>query len=71
MREKRGKPNQNRYLRVRAEPLDLAEAVCRRMANVVRVADGSLILDASPAWAEAIDTVLVSKGVRVGELVAL
>jgi hypothetical protein len=34
----------------------------------VRVADGVLLLDADPAWAEAINTVLATKGVRVSEL---
>ncbi len=34
----------------------------------VRVVDGALLLDADPAWAGAINTVLVTKGVRVSEL---
>src|SRR5215211_388614 len=50
-------------LLVRAEPLRLAE-----MVAVVRVVDGTLLLDADPAWAGAINTVLVKKGARVSEL---
>lgn len=34
-----------------------------------RTIDGALLLDADPTWAEAIKMVLVSKGVRVSELV--
>ena len=55
-------------LLVRAEPLGLAEDVCRRMVDVVRVVDGALLLEANPVWAGAINTVLVTKGVRVNEL---
>ena len=55
-------------LLVRAEPLELAEEVSRRMEEVVRVEDGALLLDADTAWARAINTVLVEKGVRVSEL---
>jgi hypothetical protein len=55
-------------LLVRAEPLELAEEVCHRMVDVVRVMDDTLLLDADPAWAGAINTVLVKKGVRVSEL---
>ena len=54
-------------LLVRAEPLALAEAVSRRMVEV-RVVDGALLLDADPAWAWAINTVLVKKGLRISEL---
>ena len=45
-----------------------AEKISQRMVDVVRVADGALLLDADPAWARAINTVLVKKGVRVREL---
>jgi hypothetical protein len=55
-------------LLVRAEPLGLAEEISNRMVEVVRVVDGALLLDADPAWAGAINTVLVKKGVRVSEL---
>ena len=55
-------------LLVRAEPLGLVEEVCRRMVDLVHVVDGALLLDADPAWARAINTVLVEKGVRVREL---
>ncbi len=54
-------------LLVRAEPLGLAEEISRRMVDV-QVVDGELLLDASPAWAWAINTVLVMKGLRVSEL---
>jgi hypothetical protein len=39
-----------------------------RMVDVVRLIDGALLLDANPAWARAINMVLVDKGVRVNEL---
>jgi hypothetical protein len=55
-------------LLVRAEPLGLAEEVSRRMVDVERTVDGALLLDVDPAWAGAINTVLVSKGVWVDEL---
>jgi hypothetical protein len=55
-------------LLVRAEPLGLAEEISQRMVDVVRVVDGALLLDADLAWAGAINTVLVEKGVRVSEL---
>jgi hypothetical protein len=35
------------------------------MIDVVRVEDGALLLEAEPERAAAINTVLVSKGVRV------
>jgi hypothetical protein len=57
-------------LLVRAEPLEWAEEISNRMANVVRIADDVLFLEADPALAGAINTVLVSKGVRVSELSA-
>ena len=55
-------------LLVRAEPLEWAEEISRRMVDVVRLIDGALLLDADPAWAGAITTVLVKKGVTVSEL---
>jgi hypothetical protein len=55
-------------LLVRAEPLGLAEEISQRMVEGVRVEDGALLLKADPEWAGAINTVLVSKGVRVNEL---
>jgi hypothetical protein len=54
-------------LLVRAEPLGLAEEISRRMVEV-QVVDGALLLDADPAWAWAINTVLVMKGLKVSEL---
>lgn len=55
-------------LLIGARPLTLAEMVCRRLVDGVRIADGALVLDADPGWAGAINTVLVKKGVRVSEL---
>jgi hypothetical protein len=55
-------------LLVRAEPLELAQEISQRMIDVVRTEDGALLLDADAEWAGAINTVLVSKGVRVNEL---
>ncbi len=61
--------NRSEGLLMRAEPLARAEELSRRMVEV-RVVDGALLLDADPAWAGAINTVLVTKGVRVSELCA-
>jgi hypothetical protein len=52
-------------LLVRAEPLQWAQEISQRMIDVVRVEDGALLLEAEPERAAAINTVLVSKGVRV------
>jgi hypothetical protein len=38
------------------------------MVKVVRKMEDALLLEADPAWAGAINTVLVNKGVRVSEL---
>jgi hypothetical protein len=59
--------NNGEILLVRAEPLGLAEDVSRKMVKT-QVVDGALLLDADPAWAWAINTVLVTKGLRVSEL---
>jgi hypothetical protein len=53
---------------VRAEPLVLAKEISQRMVDVVRVEDGALLLKVDPEWAGAINTVLVTKGVRVNEI---
>ncbi len=58
----------NESLLVRAYPLEQAERISRSIVAGVRVVDGALLLDADPTWAGAINTVLVSKGVRVSEL---
>ncbi len=50
-----------------AHSLEQAERISRSMVEV-RVVDGALLLDADPAWAGAINTVLVKQGVRVSEL---
>ena len=55
-------------LLVRAEPLQWAQEISKRMVDVVRVEDGALLLEAAPEWAGAINTVLVKKGVRVDEI---
>ncbi len=34
----------------------------------VQIVDGGLPLDADPAWAGAINTILIKKGMRVNEL---
>ena len=52
---------------VRANPLERAERISRSMVEV-RLVDGALLLGADPAWAAAINTALVTKGVRVSEL---
>ena len=57
----------NEGLLVKAHPLEQAERISRSMVEV-QVVDGALLLDADPAWAGAINTVLVTKGVRVSEL---
>jgi hypothetical protein len=58
----------NEGLLVRAEPLEWAEEISQRMIDVVRVEDDALLLKAEPEWAGAINSVLVSKGVRVKEI---
>src|SRR5215203_3115195 len=55
-------------LLVKAYPVRVAEEICRRLVDRVWVANGALELVADPAWAGAINTVLVKKGVRVDEL---
>ena len=55
-------------LLVRAEPLGAAEEISRRMVDVQVVDGGALLLDADPEWAGAINTVLITKGIRVNEL---
>jgi hypothetical protein len=55
-------------LLVRAEPLALAQSVCEGLVDEVWTSDGALLLDADPAWAWAINLVLVTKGVMVNEL---
>ena len=54
-------------LLLKARPLEQAERISRSMAEV-RVAVDALLLAVDPAWAEAINTVLVKKGLRVSEL---
>ena len=54
-------------LLLKARPLEQAERISRSMAEV-RVVVDALLLATDPAWAGAINTVLVKKGVRVSEL---
>jgi hypothetical protein len=58
----------NEGLLVRAEPLERAEVIFQRMADVVRVKDGALLLKVDPQWSGAINIVLVAKGVKVKEI---
>jgi hypothetical protein len=58
----------NEGLLVRAEPLEWAEEITHRMVNVVRLEDDALLLEVDPELAGAINTVLVTKGVRVNEI---
>ncbi len=57
----------NEGLLVRTHPLEQAERISRSMVGV-QLVDGTLLLDADPTWAGAINTVLVKRGVRVSEL---
>ena len=52
---------------MKAGLLEQAERISRSMVEVRAVVD-ALLLAADPAWAGAINTVLVKKGVRVSEL---
>jgi hypothetical protein len=63
--------NWSEGLLVRAEPLRLAEEICRRLVWEVQVVDDALWLGAAPAWSGAVNIVLIKKGVRVSELVRL
>ena len=54
-------------LLLKARPLEQAERIGRSLVEV-RVVVDALLLAADPAWAGAINTVLVKKGVRVSEL---
>ncbi len=60
--------NRSEGLVVRAEPIELAERICERLVTDVRIMDGVLWLGVEPAWAGAVNTVLVKKGVRVTQL---
>ncbi len=64
MLEKNGREG----LMLRAEPLRLAERICRRLVEEVRIIDDALWLGADAGWSGAVNTVLVKKGVRVSEL---
>jgi hypothetical protein len=54
---------------VRAEPLEQAQRICKCLIKGVRVTEGgALLLESDPAWAQAINMVLVERGVRVSQL---
>jgi hypothetical protein len=57
-------------LLVRAEPLGQVERLCRRLVKKTRLVDGVPKLDIDPTCGGAINTVLVKKGVTVGNCVA-
>ena len=59
---------QEEGLLVRAEPLEWAEEISQRMADVVRTEDGTLLLEVDPKLAGAINAVMEEKGVRVKEI---
>jgi hypothetical protein len=50
------------------EPLEGAERLCERMVEVQGVVGDALLLEAEPALANPINTVLAHKGVRVKRL---
>ena len=60
--------NRREGLIIRAEPMGLAVRICERLVIKVQIVDGVFVLHVDPAWAGAINTVLVKKGVRVNEL---
>ena len=56
-------------LLIAAEPLVLAEQICRKLVSEVdATTDGILLLHANPDLAGAINTVLVKKGATVSAL---
>ena len=65
---KRAENKGSEGLLIRAEPIEVAERLCRRLCDEVWVADDALFLLTDPEWAGAISTVLVKKGLRVSEL---
>ncbi len=63
------KKGSERLLVVRAEPLEQAQRICKNLIKGVRLTEGgALLLEADPAWAQAINMVLVERGVKVCEL---
>ncbi len=56
-------------LLLKAQPLEQAERICNSMVEVCVVDGDALLLAADPVWAEAINTVLVEKGVKVASCV--
>jgi hypothetical protein len=54
-------------LLVEASPSERAEEVLRRMVEVQEV-NGMFFLEAAPAWAQAIETVLEEGGIEVEQL---
>lgn len=68
MRERGQSQDHEARLLVRAEPPGQAVSLCRRIVGGAWMVDGLVLLEADPAWAGAINTVLVKKGIRVSEL---
>jgi hypothetical protein len=64
----RAENNGSEGLLVRAQPIEVAERLCRRLSDEVWKADDALFLITELEWAGAINTVLVKKGLRVSEL---
>jgi hypothetical protein len=60
--------DRNVALLVDVEPSAKAEEVYRNMLEGRQVGEGKLLLEANPAWAEVIETVLVAKCQRVKRL---
>lgn len=54
-------------LLVEAQRSRAAEVICRRRVAGVHIASGALLLASAPAWAAAINAVLVKIGVRADE----
>jgi hypothetical protein len=67
--EKKEKGSEGFSLVVRAEPLEQAQRICKNLIKGVRLTEGgALLLEADPAWAQAVEAVLVERGVKVCEL---
>ncbi len=63
--------NRSEGLLVRGKPLGPVRWPCQRLVEEIHEADGALLLLADPAWAAAVNTVLVKKGSSVGHCASL
>ena len=63
--------NRSEGLLVRGKPLGPVRWLCQRLVEEIHEADGALSLVADPAWAAAVNTVLVKKGLSVGHCASL